>query len=99
MVVNTASTSDGFVCDVTTTTSDGTAPPTKTDPAQIKGVQPGQQEVVVPKIDSWGYRSLKLPNGLSALLVSDDNADMAAAAMDVRFPRNAIAPASTSWMN
>jgi hypothetical protein len=40
--------------------------------------------IIKPKIDEWSYRSLVLPNGLEALLVSDDKADMAAAAMDVR---------------
>jgi hypothetical protein len=33
--------------------------------------------IIKPKIDEWSYRSLVLPNGLEALLVSDDKADMA----------------------
>lgn len=40
-------------------------------------------ELVRPKTDELQYRFLTLPNGLHALLVSDDTADKAAAAVDV----------------
>ena len=69
VVSNTAS--PGIVADTQTTVQDGKQPDTET--------------LVKPKIDEWGYRKLVLPNGLEALLVSDGKADMAAAAMDVRF--------------
>lgn len=42
------------------------------------------QPLSKPKVDDWSYRSITLQNGLQALLISDESADMAAAAMDVR---------------
>ena len=58
----------------------------ETPTANKDGKQPEMPVLVKPKIDEWEYRTLTLPNGLEALLVSDDQADMAAAAMDVRSP-------------
>ena len=49
------------------------------------GLAPPAQgaELVRPATDNLLYRFLTLPNGLHALLVSDDTADKAAAAVDV----------------
>jgi hypothetical protein len=41
-------------------------------------------EIIRPRIDDWSYRAITLQNGLTALLVSDPEADKAAASMDVR---------------
>ena len=40
-------------------------------------------EVVKPAVDKLEYRAIKLKNGLKATLVSDAEADKAAAALDV----------------
>ena len=45
--------------------------------------QSGVVEVVKPAVDKLTYRCLKLDNGLRITLVSDSEADKAAAAMDV----------------
>ena len=45
--------------------------------------QSGVVEVVKPAVDKLTYRCLKLDNGLRITLVSDPEADKAAAAMDV----------------
>lgn len=39
---------------------------------------------VTPSVDDAQYRLITLPNGLCTLLISDKEADKAAAAMDVR---------------
>jgi len=49
------------------------------------GAALGTVVLATPKVDDWHYHILHLPNGIQALLISDPDADMAAAAMDVRF--------------
>lgn len=53
--------------------------------AENAGSKPSTTVLETPKVDDWHYRILDLHNGLQALLISDPSADMAAAAMDVRF--------------
>eukprot|EP00955_Chlamydomonas_euryale_P119013 366570-Chlamydomonas_euryale.AAC.2 len=48
------------------------------------GVPRALSRMVKPANDAMEYRHLKLPNGMVVLLVSDPEADKAAAAMDVR---------------
>ncbi len=42
-------------------------------------------EVIKPAVDKLNYRCVTLDNGLRITLISDAEADKAAAAMDVRF--------------
>ena len=42
-------------------------------------------EIVKPAVDKLNYRSLTLDNGIRITLISDADADKAAAAMDVSF--------------
>ena len=43
---------------------------------------------MLPTVDEWQYRAVELENGITALLVSDPQADKAAASMDVRIPHS-----------
>ena len=45
--------------------------------------RPSNVEVIKPSLDKLEYRAIKLDNGLNAVLVSDVDADKAAAALDV----------------
>ena len=45
--------------------------------------RPKSVEVIKPSVDKLEYRAIKLDNGLRATLVSDVDADKAAAALDV----------------
>lgn len=54
------------------------------DQPRVNGVKSGHDKpIITPQIDEWDYKLLHLPNGLEVLLISDQKADMAAAAMDV----------------
>ena len=44
----------------------------------------GRKHIIKSKSDTAEYEHITLPNGLQALLISDKDADKAAAAMDVR---------------
>lgn len=41
-------------------------------------------DIIKPRVDDWAYRHIQLDNGIAAVLVSDPEADKAAASMDVR---------------
>lgn len=47
--------------------------------------RPKAGEVVKPAVDKLEYRTITLGNGLKAALVSDAEADKAAAALDVSY--------------
>ncbi len=47
--------------------------------------QSNMAEIVKPAVDKLNYRSLTLDNGIRITLISDADADKAAAAMDVSF--------------
>lgn len=47
--------------------------------------QSNMVEIVKPAVDKLNYRSLTLNNGIRITLISDTDADKAAAAMDVSF--------------
>ena len=47
-------------------------------------VEMSQDSIIKPQVDDWAYRHILLDNGIAAVLVSDPEADKAAASMDVR---------------
>jgi hypothetical protein len=42
-------------------------------------------DIIKPAVDDWSYRAITLANGVTAMLISDPEADKASASMDVRF--------------
>lgn len=52
------------------------------------------EDIIKPRCDKLGYRSVTLPNGLRVLLISDPDTDKAAAALNVSVGTRLQTPAS-----
>ncbi|KAG8687288.1 Insulinase (Peptidase M16) [Ceratobasidium sp. 394] len=51
--------------------------------ANLPGYEIFRKEIKKPEVDDREYRSIRLENGLEALLIHDANADKSAASLDV----------------
>ena len=48
------------------------------------------EAIIKAAVDDWNYRAITLQNGITAMLISDPEADKASASMDVRTPPCAV---------